>query len=260
MILETILANKRLELEAVRARVSPEDMAKRATECTDPTRGFRDALRTAPVPRIIAEIKRRSPTKGEIRPDFDPVACAVAYADAGAAAISVLTDEKFFGGHLDHLGSVRQATRVPILRKDFILDRYQVDEARVAGADALLLLAGVLPASVLTDLRDHAASLGLDALVEVHDEAELERALECGATLIGINNRDLRTFETDLAVTERLVSSVGDDCTIVSESGIFTPADVSRLTETGVHAFLVGESLMREQDIGAALRRLRRIS
>lgn len=260
MILDEILAQKRDEIGRARAQRSAEALAERARAAQDPIRGFRRALCAAPAPRVIAEIKRRSPSKGEIRADFDPVRCAIAYADAGAAAISVLTDERFFGGHLDFLGLVRRAVALPLLRKDFVLDAYQVDEARVAGADAVLLIAGALADAELRQLRAHAQSLGMDALVEVHDEEELERALDCGADLVGINNRDLRSFETDLSVTERLAPRVGEGIVVVSESGILRAEDVERLEAAGVEAFLVGESLMREDDVGAALRRLRRKS
>jgi indole-3-glycerol phosphate synthase len=258
MILDEILDHKRGELARARARVAPEELARRAREVSEPTRGFRHALASAPEPRVVAEVKRRSPSKGLIREDFDPVDCALAYADGGAAALSVLTDEHFFGGHLDSLEKVRRAVTLPLLRKDFAIDPYQIDEARVAGADAVLLITSALAADELASLREHAVSLGLDALVEVHDEAQLESALASGADLIGINNRDLRTFETDLAVTERLAPRVPSGVVLVAESGIFTPTDIARLAAAGAHAFLVGESLMRQDDIGTALRRLRR--
>jgi indole-3-glycerol phosphate synthase len=207
---------------------------------------------------VIAEIKRRSPSRGEIRPDFDPVGIAKSYADAGAAALSVLTDERFFGGHLDFLTRVRREVDLPLLRKDFVVDPYQIDEARVAGADAVLLIVAALDARAVRTLRQRALERGLDALVEIHDEDELAVALEAGADLVGINNRDLRSFETDLAVTERLAPRIPEGVVVVAESGIFTPRDVSRLTGAGAHACLVGESLMREADVGKALRRLRR--
>jgi indole-3-glycerol phosphate synthase len=221
-------------------------------------RGFRRALESAPRPRVIAEIKRRSPSRGEIRADFDAAACARAYAGAGAAALSVLTDERYFGGSLAVLAQVREAVSLPLLRKDFIVDAYQVDEARVHGADAVLLIAAALDPGALRGLAAHAEAIGLDALVEVHDERELEAALAAGADLIGINNRDLRTFEVDLGVTERLAGKLPEGCVVVSESGIFTARDWERLEAAGAHAFLVGEALMRESDVGAALRRLRR--
>jgi indole-3-glycerol phosphate synthase len=260
VILDRILDHKRSELDAARRRESPEKLARRAEELAAPLRDFAGAIARGPEPRVVAEVKRRSPSRGEIRPDFDPVACAVAYAQGGAAAISVLTDESFFGGHLNYLAAVRAAVDVPLLRKDFVIDAYQVDEARVAGADAVLLIAAALAPEALEALHSRAEVLGLTALVEVHDEAELDVAVAADARVIGINNRDLRTFETDLGVTERLAPRVPEGVVVVAESGIFTRADMARLAASGAHAFLVGESLMREADVAGALRRLRRAS
>jgi len=260
VILDRILDAKRRELDAARARTAPDELARAAETHREVPRDFAAALRSGPAPRVIAEIKRRSPSKGEIRPDFDALACAVAYAEGGAAALSVLTDEGFFGGRLEILGQVRQRVDLPLLRKDFLIDAYQVDEARVAGADAVLLIVAALEAEALLALHARARALGLAALVEVHDEAELEVALGCGAELVGVNNRDLRSFETDLAVTEKLAPRVPEGVTLVAESGIFTPDDVARLARAGAHAFLVGESLMRQEDVAEALRRLRRSS
>jgi indole-3-glycerol phosphate synthase len=259
-VLDEILGHKRIELTAARSREAPEKLARRAEEATAPLRDFAAAIASGPEPRVIAEVKRRSPSRGEIRPDFDAVACAVGYAEGGAAAISVLTDESYFGGHLDYLLAVRRAVGVPVLRKDFVIDAYQVDEARVAGADAVLLIAAALTPDALRTLRARAEALGLCALVEVHDEAELDVAIASGARVIGINNRDLRTFETDLAVTERLAPRVPEGVVVVAESGIFTRDDMARLSASGADAFLVGESLMREADVAGALRRLRRAS
>lgn len=259
-ILDEILAHKRVEVAAARARESDVALAARADAVSDATRGFRAALASGERPRVIAEIKRRSPSRGEIRADFDPRACARAYAESGAAAISVLTDERYFGGHLDYLGEVRDAVSLPLLRKDFVVDPYQIDEARVGGADAVLLIASALAPTELASLREHARGRDLDVLVEVHDESELEQALAGGADLVGINNRNLRTFEVDLAVTEKLASRLPEGVVVVAESGIGTPEDVARLERAGAHAFLVGESLMREADIGLALRTLRRSS
>ena len=255
-ILDEILAHKREELETARGQRPAADLAEGARRAP-PARGFRRALCEAPEPRVIAEVKRRSPSKGEIRPGLDPVACAKAYAEAGAAAISVLTDEHFFGGHLDHLGAVRAAVDLPLLRKDFVIDAYQIDQARVAGADAILLIVAALEADSLAELRAHAEDLGLDVLVEVHDEAELELALAAGTDLLGINNRDLRSFHVDLTTSERLAARVPEGVVWVAESGIHTPADIERLRRVGAHAVLVGESLMRAPDVGAALRTLR---
>jgi indole-3-glycerol phosphate synthase len=256
-ILDEILAHKRTEVAAAKARVAPGALAERAEGCTEPLRGFRRALERAPAPAVIAEVKRRSPSKGEIRADFEPVGCARAYAEGGAAALSVLTDERYFGGHLDFLAAIRRAVSLPILRKDFTVDAYQIDEARAAGADAVLLIVAALEPAALTALRARAAELGLDALIEVHDERELETALAAGADLVGVNNRDLRTFVTDLTVTERLAARVPASVLLVAESGIARPADVARLAKAGARAFLVGESLMREPEPGKALRRLR---
>jgi indole-3-glycerol phosphate synthase len=258
MILDEILAHKRIELARAREHESHDALARRAEQAPLRPRGFAAALRAAPAPAVIAELKRRSPSRGEIRPDFDPVGCARAYADGGAAALSVLTDERFFGGQLEFLEKVRAAVSLPLLRKDFVIDASQVDEARVAGADAVLLIAAALASAELCALSARARELGLDALVEVHDEAELELAIGAGAGLVGINNRDLRTFETDLAVTERLAPRVPPGVLVVAESGIFHAPDVARLARAGARAFLVGESLMRQPDLAAALRTLRR--
>jgi indole-3-glycerol phosphate synthase len=254
-VLDEILVHKRGELAAAKTRLAPGALEARARAVAQPPRGFRRAL-LGPGPRVIAELKRRSPSRGEIRADFDPVAIARAYEAGGAAALSVLTDERFFGGSLAVLESVRRATRLPLLRKDFVIDAYQIDEARVAGADAVLLIVAALAPADVARLREHAVGLGLDVLVEVHDAAELDVAKGAGADLIGINNRDLRSFRTDLAVTERLASQVPEGALVVTESGIFGPEDVARLQRAGAFAFLVGESLMREPDPGLALRRL----
>jgi indole-3-glycerol phosphate synthase len=257
-VLGEILAHKRLELEEAKRRVPPAAMRARAEGRGEPTRGFRRALCTAPPPRVVAELKRRSPSRGEIRADFDAVGCAKVCADAGAAALSVLTDARFFGGDLAWLEAVRRAVPLPLLRKDFLIDPYQVDEARAHGADAVLLIARALGAAELRALRERAAGLELDALVEVHDEVEVEAALDAGADLIGVNNRDLATFETDLGVTERLAPKLaGSGVVLVGESGIFTRGDVRRLEAAGADAVLVGEALMRAPDVGAALAELR---
>lgn len=259
-ILDEILEFKRGEVDRARGVVPDTTMHERAMRMSEPLRGFRRALADGDAPAVIAEIKRRSPSKGLIRPDLDPVSCAEAYASGGAAALSVLTDEHYFGGRLDYLRQVREAVPLPLLRKDFVIDAYQLDEARVAGADAVLLIVAALEPGPLGTLHGHARALGLDVLVEVHDEAELEVALGVGANLIGVNNRDLRTFDVDLAVTERLASRLpeGEDVLLVAESGIADNDDVQRLHKAGATAFLVGESLMREPDVGLALRRLRR--
>lgn len=261
-ILDDILAHKRVELDRARRAVPPEQMERRARGRGDPVRGLRAALVAAEPPAVIAEIKRRSPSRGEIRADFDPVKCARAYADGGAAALSVLTDERWFGGSLHFLEAVRREVELPILRKDFLVDPYQVDEARAWGADAVLLIVAALEPDELAGLLARARERGLDALVEVHDPAELERALAVGADLVGVNNRDLRSFEVDLGTTERVAGALpeGGGVLLVAESGIFTHDDVRRLARAGAGAFLVGEALMREPDPGVALRRLRRAS
>jgi len=261
-ILDDILATKRDEVAAARARVSDAEMADRAAAVEDRPRGFRAALRAGAPPAIIAELKRRSPSKGLIREDFDPVSLARAYAAGGAATLSVLTDTQYFGGHLDFLAKVRAEVSLPLLRKDFVVDGYQIDEARVAGADAVLLIVASLAAEEVSALHAHARALGLDVLVEVHDERQLEVALAAGANLVGVNNRDLRTFEVDLATTERVAAALppGRDVLFVAESGITTSADVQRLLDHGAEAFLVGESLMRQGDVTRALKELRRLT
>jgi indole-3-glycerol phosphate synthase len=266
MILDRILQTKAAEVAAAQV-VRPLAEVVRAAEAAPAPRGFRRALaagaETAPV-RVIAEVKKASPSKGVIRPDFDPVAIARSYEAGGAACLSVLTDEPFFQGSLDDLRAVRAAVGLPILRKDFLIDPYQVYEARAAGADAILLIvaafagesAGGRAPADMARLLTLARELGMDALVEVHTEAELAVALEAGADLIGINNRDLRTFETTLAVTERLAPRIPADRLVVSESGIGSQADLIRVARAGARAVLVGESLMRAPDPGAALRQL----
>jgi len=260
-ILDRILAVKRDEVAAARL-AHPMAEVDAAARAAGPARGLARALRRppgAPI-RVIAEIKRASPSAGSIRAGADPAVIARDYARGGATALSVLTDRQFFDGELDFLARARGAVDVPLLRKDFVIDAYQVDEARVAGADAVLLIAAALGPDELVSLRERAESLGLCALVEVHDELELAVALDSGARVIGINNRDLRTFQTDLAVTERLAPRVPKGVVVVAESGIFTRTDMARLAASGAHAFLVGESLMRESDMAGALRRLRRTS
>lgn len=260
-ILDEILAHKRSEVAEAKMKRGPAELAIEAKACSHVPLGFRNALRSTTGASVIAEIKRQSPSKGLIREDFDAVAIALAYAAAGAACISVLTDQHFFGGSLDDLARVREAVDTPLLRKDFVIDAYQIDEARVRGADAVLLIVAALNADLLKRLHDHACSLGLDVLVEVHDEDELDHALAIGGNLIGVNNRDLRTFDIDLATTERLASRISDpDIVLIAESGIENVEDVARLERAGAAGFLVGESLMRQSDPGEALNALRRRS
>lgn len=241
-ILDKIFAAKREELAATRKRVSLADVRNAAGEAP-PARDFVAALR-AHRPAIIAEVKRASPSKGDILPGLDPAAVASDYAQTGAACISVLTDQHFKGS-LEDLRMVRTAVDLPLLRKDFMFDPYQVYEARAAGADCILLIAAMLSESAMHELRSFATELKMASLVEVHNAAEMAIATKIGATLIGINNRDLHTFVTDIAVTERLLSEHRPSALIVSESGIDSPADIARLDRAGAGAYLVGESLLR---------------
>jgi indole-3-glycerol phosphate synthase len=220
-----------------------------------PSRGFARSLGGSRR-RIIAEVKRASPSKGLIRPDFDPVALAREYEDNGAGAISVLTEERFFQGSLSHLEQIRSAVSVPVLRKDFMLDPYQLVEAKSFGADAVLFIAALLGRTLLRDLREQASELSLDALVEVHTEEELEAALAAGAQVVGINNRDLKTFEVSLSTTERLAPLVPAGTLAVCESGIDSLEQIRRVEELGIHVFLIGESLMRAAEPGKKLREL----
>lgn len=254
MILDDIVRDKRAELERAKATVPLAELQQRPLFRTA-RHGFRVAL-AARRRAVIAEVKKASPSRGIIRADFDPVAIACDYADNGAAAISVLTEARYFQGHLDHLAAIRRAVAVPLLRKDFLFDAYQLYEARAFGADAVLLIVAILSDALLQELLWLAEELNLTALVEVHDRAELERALRASARLLGINNRDLRTFHTTLATTERLMPAVPPDGLVVAESGIENVADIERLERVGVRAFLIGESLMRAPDPGARLREL----
>jgi len=256
-ILEEILTHKRAEVARAKRLRPAAVLAREAADEGRPIRSLSAALRRASGVAVIAEVKRRSPSRGLIRPDFDPVAIARGYAEAGAVAISVLTDERFFGGELGFLEAIRAAVDLPLLRKDFVIDPLQIDEARVAGADAVLLIVAALEPERLMELHRHARGLGLDVLVEVHDEAEWEVAHAMGADLVGVNNRDLRTFEVDLSTTERIAARAADeDLLLVSESGIATDQDIVRLQRAGARGFLVGESLMREPDPGKALEAL----
>jgi indole-3-glycerol phosphate synthase len=253
-ILDTIVASKRREIDAARKMISDAGLERRAAEMP-PQRDFEGNLRRPGI-HVIAEVKKASPSAGVLRPDFDPVAIATTYAKHGAACISVLTDAPFFQGDLTFLSLIRERVSLPLLRKDFVLDRYQLLEALVAGADAILLIAEILPGDALTTLHRQARDLGLQVLVELHDADQLPRVLDCGTTLIGINNRDLRHFETRLEHTLELATRVPRDRCLVSESGIKTSADLKRLEAAGVKAVLVGEALMRADDIGAQLDRL----
>lgn len=220
-------------------------------------RGFYNALKNAPSPALICEVKKASPSKGVIREDFDPAAITRAYMDGGAACLSVLTDGPGFQGSNAIFEDVRAATDLPLLRKDFMIDPLQIREARAMGADAVLIILSMTDDDVSRALMDEAASLGMDALVETHDANEVARAIDLGAQMIGINNRNLRNFETSLSVFETLAPSVPDGALLVAESGIFTPQDIARLSLSGAQAYLIGESLMRQNDIEAATRALR---
>ncbi|MBA1147786.1 indole-3-glycerol phosphate synthase TrpC [Ectothiorhodospiraceae bacterium WFHF3C12] len=255
-ILKRILRRK-AEIVAERSeQVTLQAFAKRV-ESADPPRGFRQALQSdidAGRAGVIAEVKRASPSKGLLREDFDPAAIARSYQAGGASCLSVLTDEDYFQGSDDDLVRARAACELPVLRKDFIIDAYQVYEARALGADCILLIAAALGDAALAELHGLAGELGMDVLVEVHDEAELERALALSPPLLGINNRDLRTFETDIETTLRLRAKVPEDCLLVTESGIHTREEVAYMSDHGVHAFLVGEAFMRAADPGEALK------
>jgi indole-3-glycerol phosphate synthase len=256
MILDEIVAQKEVEAAQLRARISLTTLRAQA-EATMPPRDFVGALRaTAGAIRLIAEVKRQSPSKGVFRADLDAAQLARTYAESGAACVSVLTDEKFFAGSLDDLRAARAAVALPILRKDFIIDEAQICEARVAGADAILLIVAILDDTRLASFLRLTHQLGMAALIEVHTEAELRRVLPFKPSLIGINNRDLKTFRTDLAVTEQLRPLIPTDCVVVAESGIHTRAEVERVRGAGAQAILVGESLVLAADTRAKMREL----
>ncbi|HEX5443037.1 MAG TPA: indole-3-glycerol phosphate synthase TrpC [Pirellulales bacterium] len=251
-LLDQIIATKRREIEAAQA-ARPASQLEALLADAPPVCDFFAPLASPGPIRLIAEIKKASPSAGVIRADFDPVAIAQIYQRHGAACLSVLTDETYFQGHLDFLRRVREAVSLPILRKDFILDRYQLLEARLAGADAVLLIAECLDDCRLRALHNQAIELGMTPLVELYEPQNLPRVLAAGATLIGINNRDLRTFQTDLEHTLRLRRQIPDECVVVAESGIRTRADVERMQAAGVDAMLVGETFMARPEIGAAV-------
>jgi indole-3-glycerol phosphate synthase len=254
-ILDEIVASKQREVAAARQRMPLEEMEDQAA-AAPPVRDFRAALAGPGPIQLIAEVKKASPSAQVIRADFDPIAIARTYQDHGAACLSVLTDAPYFQGHLSYLARIRAAVALPLLRKDFLIDEYQVVEARLAGADAVLLIAEILDDETLGRLLARARALGMAALVEFHDEANLPRVLAAGADLVGVNNRDLKRFVTDLELTLRLRDRVPPEVLLVSESGIRTRHDVERLEAAGVAAILVGEHLMRADDIGLAVEQL----
>jgi indole-3-glycerol phosphate synthase len=260
-ILEKILAVKREEVAAAKQK-RPLAATRGDAEKADKPRDFLGALRSkilAGLPAVIAEVKKASPSKGVLRADFDPAAIARSYAKHGAACLSVLTDVQFFQGHRDYLKQARDTSALPVLRKDFIVDPYQIYEARAMGADCVLLIVAALDQNEMVELERIALGLGMAVLVEAHDADELDRALALQTPLVGINNRNLRTFETRLETTLSLLDAIPDERLIVTESGILAPADVERMRSAGVDAFLVGEAFMRARDPGEALSNLFRL-
>ena len=252
-LLETIVAATRRSIEVRQAGEPIAALAERAAAQPSRQGRFEAALAARDRVNVIAECKRRSPSRGVLRADYDPVAIAAAYAAAGAAAISVLTEPTFFDGSLDHLQAVRAAVDIPLLRKDFVVSEYQLLEARAAGADAVLLMVAALRPAELKVLHDHARRHGLDVLVEAHDAKELAIALDAGARVVGVNNRNLRTLQVDVHASEALIAQVPADVIAVSESGLKTVADITRLKALGYRAFLIGERFMGADDPGAAL-------
>lgn len=258
-VLAEIVEHKRAEVASAAAKTPLEEVKRRALDTAQPRNFYTALTRPKDTLRVIAEVKKASPSAGLIREDFDPVAIATAYEQAGAAAISCLTDEKYFQGSLDYLTQIKAAVSLPVLRKDFIIDPYQVYEARAAGADAILLIAECLTEPVLMDLLILATELKLSILLEVHDLESLVQVKQHltfpkpGYTLLGINNRDLKTMTTDLNHTVELLTEVPDKSVLVSESGIRTHDDIKHLAQNGIHRVLVGEHLMKQPDVGAAL-------
>jgi indole-3-glycerol phosphate synthase len=257
-VLQRICADKRRAIETAKT-ARPASLLEREAAAAPPPRGFAAALERAVAAGrygLIAEIKRASPSRGLIRADFDPASLARAYARGGASCLSVLTDAPYFQGRPEHLTSARGAVELPVLRKDFMLDPYQVLEARAMGADCILLILAALDDREARTLEQAASDWGMDVLIEVHDRAELDRAVRLSSRLVGINNRNLKTLKVDLAVTEELAAALPPGRRLVSESGLETPADLARMARAGAHCFLIGESLMRSTDVEAATRAL----
>jgi len=254
-VLKKIAAYKADEVEALRDDISIEELREIAHDLTPP-RGFAKAIQAQSGPALICEVKKASPSKGIIREDFDPVAIAQAYTEGGAACLSVLTDGPGFMGSPAIFKQVRGATELPLLRKDFMLDPIQIAESAAMGADCVLVIMAMIDDETAKSLMEEAAALGMDALVETHDEAELARAVNLGATFIGINNRDLRTFNTTLDTFTQLAPNVPDGVTLIAESGIFLREDIEQLAKHGAQGYLIGESLMRQDDVAGAVRGL----
>ena len=255
-LLAAIVAGTRRMIDVRAAQVTPSEIDRRAARVEPRPGRFAAALSAAGRVNVIAECKRRSPSRGVLKTDYDPVAIAEGYTRAGAAAISVLTEPSFFDGHLDHLEAVRHITDLPILRKDFIIDRYQILEARAAGADAILLIVAALTPRALAHLHHAAVEAGLDVLVEIHELAELPVALDAGASIIGVNNRNLRTLGVDTDVSRRAIDLIPEHAIAVAESGLKTPADLREFQNAGYDAFLIGERFMTAADPGQALSEL----
>ncbi len=260
MILDDILQNKKAEVQAAKAKTPFEHLLDEAANCPDPKDFYRALSPENGQIKIIAEIKQASPSKGLLTRDFDPIRIAKTYSGAGADAISVLTDEKFFKGSLQDLRDVRQTVNLPLLRKDFIIDPYQIYEAKLYGADAILLIVAALSPGELQELKSTARSLGLHTLVEVHNEKELEIALEKQSKIVGINNRDLNTFEVDMQTSIKLKSLIPDDILVISESGIQDSADIKTLQAHGISSFLIGESFMKSADPQSTINELKNLS
>lgn len=255
-ILNEICAKKRDHVDARKARISMDDMIAMVPDNV-PALSFIDALKATPAPAIIAEVKKASPSKGVIRDDFEPVNIADTYAKNGAACLSVLTDEPYFQGSDVYLEKIKMHVKIPALRKDFMVDPYQIYESRVLDADCVLLIMACLDDPLAADMHDLAVSLGMDVLVEVHDDTELERALALKPRMVGVNNRNLKTMSVDVQTSFDLIKHIPDDVVKISESGLRDYKTLSALQDAGYNGFLVGESLMRQDDIGAALRTLR---